>query len=293
MQHLISVISQARRASATGHEWWRLLPDLMLIRPERRRGAVGFWLATILRRPRATIGDGVLDLSLPDGRKLFVPISEQENVGQAIRGSLCHFWRNIIVLDQYNATALVHSGTTVLDVGAHVGSFALLAAGLVGQHGNVISIEPVESNFRCLRKTVEANNLTSVTPVQLAVGERDGEIRISLSHRSWQHSAVMRHGDAVATVPMRSVDSIVADLGLQRVDFIKGDIEGMEPELLRGAAATIRRFRPYLAVSAYHSPQHRHTLPRVLREIEPSYHIEVKSMARGLETELFAYPAGR
>jgi hypothetical protein len=68
-----------------------------------------------------------------------------------------------------------------------------------------------------------------------------------------------------------SIDDYVARQGLTRVDFIKMDIEGAEDAALSGAAETIRRFRPKLAISAYHKPDDMIVLPRRIRSILPAY----------------------
>jgi len=197
-------------------------------------------------------------------------------------------WRDVGVLDQYDATAVLQEGMTVLDVGANTGCFTLLASRLVGTAGRVVSLEPIGENYRCLEKTIEANGLTNATPLQVAVGDRDGELEITLAEDSGQHSAVLERSGERVLVPVRTLDSLVAELGLERVDFIKVDVEGMEPEVLHGARETIRRFRPHLAVGAYHLPEHRELLPHIVREIDPDYHVEIKCMARGLEEEMFA-----
>ena len=54
------------------------------------------------------------------------------------------------------------------------------------------------------------------------------------------------------TVPLTTIDKIVNELGLERVDFIKMDIEGAEVAALTGARETLRRFRPRLAIAVYH-----------------------------------------
>ena len=59
---------------------------------------------------------------------------------------------------------------------------------------------------------------------------------------------------------------LVEELKLDRVDFIKFDIEGAEHQALRGARETLRRLRPRLAMSAYHLPDDARTLPAEVRE---------------------------
>ena len=250
-------MSQSRRLLvATRLDFWRWLPLLIPPPLNVRVGSFDLWLAFRLGRTRASVESRILCLSFSGRETVFWPISPEGVLHGAFEEAFMLHWRDVRILDQYNATAALSAGMVVLDVGANVGCFAMLASKIVGENGRVIAIEAIEENFTCLQKTLDANRLTNVVPLRLAVGEKDGEIAISLSQLSGNHSAVFRRSDVSVTVPMRSLDSIVRQLALHRIDFIKVDVEGMEPEVLRGATQTIRRFRPFLAVSAYHLPEH-------------------------------------
>ena len=73
-------------------------------------------------------------------------------------------------------------------------------------------------------------------------------------------------------------------------NFIKLDIEGVEPEALRGAHECIARFGPRLAVSIYHAPEHLWTLPRLVREIYPDYRLALRyHQFNGFDTVLYAF----
>jgi len=76
---------------------------------------------------------------------------------------------------------------------------------------------------------------------------------------------------ATIKVPLTRIDDEVEKLGLPRVDFIKMDIEGAEREALAGAAGTLRRFKPTLALDSYHRPDDPVVLPRVIGAANPAY----------------------
>jgi hypothetical protein len=82
-----------------------------------------------------------------------------------------------------------------------------------------------------------------------------------------------RQARAVERVPLTTIDNLVAELALERVDFIKMDIEGAELNAIRGAAQTIRRFRPRLAIAVYHAVEHPELIPKLVREINRSYRV--------------------
>ncbi len=280
IKNIRSVVSQTRRLRCLGLPWSRwplLLAELRL--PIRLAGV------------RARAEGGVLRVSVPGGRCVITPLQPSGSVWATLRETVVWHWRPVALLDQYDAGRALRPGMVAVDVGANVGCFTMLASRLVGDDGLVIAIEPVEANFACLERTIEENGLRNVRTVRAAVGDHNGEVRLSLSEQSGQHSGVFKRGDTYATVPSRTLDSIVADLGLDHVDFVKVDVEGMEPQVLRGAAGTIQKFLPRLAVSAYHLPDHREVLPATLRALAPNYRACIRALAFGLEDVMFASPA--
>lgn len=81
----------------------------------------------------------------------------------------------------------------------------------------------------------------------------------------------------------------VDDLGLDRVDRLKLDVEGAEPQALRGAARTLARDRPRLAVAAYHRDDDLAVLPPLIHGLEPSYRFRLGHFTPGIaETILVA-----
>lgn len=84
-------------------------------------------------------------------------------------------------------------------------------------------------------------------------------------------------GDGVAKII--SIDKYVAEKNLPRVDFIKMDIEGAELDALKGAALSIARWKPKLAISAYHKPEDVFTLAKFLKKIRPDYEFAFRHYA--------------
>lgn len=132
-------------------------------------------------------------------------------------------------------------GGTFIDIGANVGVMTLRAARKVGDSGRVVAFEPNPGNVDKLLRGVVANGFENVTVYPMAASDRAGVIFTS------KHS----NGKVVATTdPMQienagqavRVDDMVAEL--DRVDFVKLDIEGFEVQALRGLAKTLARHRP-------------------------------------------------
>ena len=138
-------------------------------------------------------------------------------------------------------------GQVVVDLGANLGVFATRAAKRVGPTGRVIAVEPHPDNFRRLQGNARRNGLTWLECVQAAAGDREGETALFVHERGINHSIVRGSGKSV-TVPLKTVDALVRERGLTRVDFLKIDIEGAVPAALRGASETLRRFRPLISL---------------------------------------------
>src|SRR4029434_5037763 len=96
---------------------------------------------------------------------------------------------------------------------------------------------------------------------------------------------------AAGTIPVEtlSIDDLVERERLDRVDFIKMDVEGGETEALIGAAETIRRFRPKLGISVYHSLNDLIRLPQLVHDLLPDYELFLDHHTiYGEETILYA-----
>ena len=72
-----------------------------------------------------------------------------------------------------------------------------------------------------------------------------------------------------------ALDDLVADGVIDRVDFVKLDIEGAEPMALTGAVQVLERFRPRLALATYHEIDHLWQLPRFLAGLQPGYRFSI------------------
>jgi FkbM family methyltransferase len=102
-------------------------------------------------------------------------------------------------------------------------------------------------------------------------------------------------GALISATGGHEVDVVALDdvLGRERVSYIKLNIEGAEIDALFGAARTIRRWAPKLAISAYHRPSDLWRIPDVIREIRSDYRLYLRQHDGGvIETVLYALPAG-
>jgi FkbM family methyltransferase len=145
-------------------------------------------------------------------------------------------------------------GMTVLDVGAHHGLYTLLASKRVGRKGKVFAFEPSPRERKALRMHLRINLCSNVTVQAHAVGSEDTE-SILYVVESWAAGCnSLKPPDVPAEISRTRVhvvrlDDWLAEFKIERVDFIKLDVEGAELAVLRGARKFLeRRPRPVILV---------------------------------------------
>ena len=136
---------------------------------------------------------------------------------------------------------LVKPGMTAVDVGANLGLYSLLLAGLVGPAGRVISFEPDPELFSLLRANCGANEAAHVEAHHLALGSASDRMVLN---RLTLNSGDNHLGPAGRTAFRRPLEVEVEPLdklmpGL-RPDFVKVDVQGWELKVLRGMESTLR-----------------------------------------------------
>jgi FkbM family methyltransferase len=146
------------------------------------------------------------------------------------------------VLDNWCWQYKPQAGDTVIDVGAGVGEEAVVFSDLVGPSGRVVSIEAHPATFGCLQETVRLSALNNVLPLALAIGDRDGLTTIAEAD-NYLASSIM-HSEGLGThVKLRSLDSLLDELGLEKVTLLKMNIEGAEGAAADGMSRLAKRVK--------------------------------------------------
>jgi FkbM family methyltransferase len=134
---------------------------------------------------------------------------------------------------------------TFIDCGANIGAYSMCAASIVGPHGKVVAVEPSEVSFRRLRANVDLNGFTQVVTVKKAISDAEGIARLYHADGGPVSFSLVRDADEESEeVETTTIDDLVDELRLERVDAIKLDIEGAEILALRGGGETITKFKP-------------------------------------------------
>lgn len=170
----------------------------------------------------------------------------------------------------------VKAGDIVLDCGANVGVYVREA--LNSGAKTVIAIEPAPENIECLRRNFETDVAAGrVIIYAKGVWDKDDFLTINVApdNTAADSFVIQPKGSRKgAKLPLTTIDNLVAELKLPRVDYIKMDIEGAEQRAIIGATETIRKFHPRLSLSAYHRPDDPDKIPALVRAAWPGYKME-------------------
>jgi FkbM family methyltransferase len=148
-------------------------------------------------------------------------------------------------------------GSVVIDIGAHIGLFAVRAAQLIKEGGRVYAFEPAPKTNALLLKTIQINGMENIIePRNEAIAEKDGVTHFNASDTEGDNSNSLveyrkdRHLNKIE-VRIVSVDNFIRSKNLSKVNFIKIDAEGYEYNVLKGAEQTFKKFLPK-AILALH-----------------------------------------
>jgi FkbM family methyltransferase len=150
-------------------------------------------------------------------------------------------------------TAGVRNGSVVLDCGANIGAFTRKA--VADGASLVVAIEPAPQNRECLSRNVAEHIKTGrVVIYPKGLWDQEGVLSLNMDIQNpLRHSTVTDRGWNTATeIAVTTIDRLVSEMGLAKVDFIKMDVEGAELRALAGGRETIIRHKPALAIAVEH-----------------------------------------
>jgi FkbM family methyltransferase len=185
-------------------------------------------------------------------------------------------------------------GMTVFDVGANLGYFSMVAGELVGRTGRIISVEPDPRVVEVLAKNVEANGFQNATVVRAAAYNSSGEVSLGCAPAtSWSGIDYKRPTTRIA-VRALTLDSISDQLGLDRVDLVKIDVEGAETVVLEGMSDMLVRYRPQVLLELHgeYSNTKAHPAVHLLREYKYTVQEIAPRHVLGLPAERGASSSG-
>jgi FkbM family methyltransferase len=178
----------------------------------------------------------------------------------------------------------VKSGDVVLDCGANVGVFTRVALDRGAR--TVVAIEPAPENLESLRRNFK-EEIAAGRVIVYPKGVWDKEDMLTLRRDPGNTAAdsfvmLKDKNTASVQVPLTTIDKLVVELKLERVNYIKMDIEGAETNALTGGRATIAKYHPRMSLASYHIPTDAQRIPEMVRQAWPEVRMEVGPCA---ETE--------
>lgn len=191
-----------------------------------------------------------------------------------------------------NFECMVEKGDIVIDAGACWGDTTLYFAHEVGAFGKVYAFEFIPANMSIFQHNINQNPhlLERIQIIEQPIWNVSNKELYCFDHGPGSSIAEKLTGQTEYQVCKTiSIDDLVERNSLDRIDFIKMDIEGAELNALRGAEKTLKRFRPKLAISVYHKPDDLMTIPKYLDALNLGYQLYLEHHTiHGLETVLFA-----
>jgi len=136
----------------------------------------------------------------------------------------------------------ITKGMNVIDIGANIGVYTVLVAEKVGNIGKVIAVEPEPENYKQLLENIKLNNLQNVTPINIALTDHEGSEKLYLSASgSGGHSLIIpENKNSYTSVQVETLDKLLKELDIRKIDIMKIDTEGAEIPILKGAEKTLR-----------------------------------------------------
>ena len=187
----------------------------------------------------------------------------------------------------------MRKGDTVMDVGANSGIFTVVLSKFVGRGGTVAAIEPNPSSFNLMKKNLSLNECENVKPVEGALGENESTGSLKIYDLSIYNSLLARNDKVVhhsIAVQIQTLDAVMKDLELERLDLLKIDTEGFELPILKGGMKTITKFRPYVVGEAHSAfSDSGSTITKFLSDV--GYRCQVEPLP--YEAELFYTDPGK
>lgn len=142
---------------------------------------------------------------------------------------------------------LVKNGDTVLDVGANIGFYSILFSKIVGNTGRILAFEPTLHYGKVLEKNLKTNNIQNCEIIRVGLSNIKQKLKIHIGPSS---ATIHVPGGGFSTsqeiINLISLDDYIKENNIDKIDFIKVDIDGHEPFFFKGALKTIQRYEPII-----------------------------------------------
>ena len=162
----------------------------------------------------------------------------------------------------------IKKGDVVFDIGANIGYFTVLFSKICGTKGEIHAFEPVPPTFQKLFNS--AKYFSNVRTINKAVGDYNGLVDIHYNPNDSEKASLIRPNKSrfeTIKIPILSLDSYFSEQNLNKINFVKCDVEGLEYEALKGFEQTLLQHKPKLSIEVTITSEKRTSFFRFLQEL--------------------------
>ena len=141
-----------------------------------------------------------------------------------------------------------------VDIGANFGLYSLVASQKITNSGEIICFEPFPKNYAALKKNISLNSKSYIISENIALGDKKDEL--SLYYQPTEKNLGMVSANFIENsktieVDVMSFDEYVNENGIDKIDFIKIDVEGFENQVIIGMRKTLELFSPMILIEIF------------------------------------------
>jgi len=168
----------------------------------------------------------------------------------------------------------LQKGMICLDIGGNIGYYVLLESKIVENEGRVVAIEPSPENFRYLMNNLQLSKTSNVEAFNIAVGNVEGTTNFLIYKGASNSGMVIQEGQkpawpgTIIQVPIRTIDSLLTDMGLKKIDFVRMDVEGYEDRVIDGMKNTLQSSKPIIQIEMHASIMGNENTKKLLNRLQ-------------------------
>lgn len=233
-------------------------------------------------------------LKEPEDLQLFRLLTGESRGHFSYSQALCHYFFHSTSKGQYRDYIRYKHVTSIIEGGVFDGGSMLHFLEDAGESTTIFGFEPNYENFKKGPHYRYLNALNNIEVLPYGLWSSDGQLHFLDSGsgtRIIPENALHKTPGNIISVDVMSIDAFVKQRLIEKVDMIKMDIEGAEPEALLGAENTLKEHRPQLAICIYHRREHLFQIPLLLDSMLNDYIYRIGHYAQDFkETVWYAVP---
>jgi FkbM family methyltransferase len=216
----------------------------------------------------------LIKLNVPKyGYKAYCPINRNEFINMTIRE------------DEIIEHFTPKRGDIVVDIGAHIGHYTIIASKRVGANGKVVAIEASPSNFEILNRNIKLNQLANIINLNHVVYSKETKLKLYLPGEESGHTIYntvisdrARNEDKFVEVNANTLDYLLQskEIKQEQINWIKIDVEGAEFEVLKGAANILSNSKDIAILIEIHNLRDSTNLYRPIVEFLNLYNFKIE-----------------